>query len=63
MGDFEEEFKEVLKGWAYGTGIDLVAGAGLVGENAIHHMEVISVEDTAGLKVWLELILTVFLDL
>ena len=19
MGDFEEEFKEVLKGWAYGT--------------------------------------------
>ena len=44
-------------------GIDLVAGAGLVGENAIHHMEVISVEDTAVLKVWLELILTVFLDL
>ena len=45
-------------------GIDLVAGAGLVGGNEIHHMKVIlSVEGTAVLKVWLELILTAVLVL
>ena len=44
-------------------GIDLVVGAGLVDGNAVDHMEVISVEDTAVLKVWLELILTVALVL
>ena len=44
-------------------GIDLVVGAGLVDRNAIHHMDVISVEDTAVLKVWLELILTAVLVL
>ena len=44
-------------------GIDLVVGAGLVDGNAIHHMEVISsVEDTAVLKVWLELVLTLNLQ-
>ena len=45
-------------------GIDLVVGAGLVDGNAIHHVEVISsVEGTAVLKVWLELILTAVLYL
>ena len=45
-------------------GIDLVVGADLVDGNAIHHMEVISsVEDSAVLKVWLELILTAVLVL
>ena len=45
-------------------GIDLVVGAGFVDRNAIHHMEVISsVEATAVLKVWLELILTAVLVL
>ena len=45
-------------------GIDLVVGAGFVDGNAIHPMEVISsVEVTAVLKVWLELILTVALVL
>ena len=45
-------------------GIDSVVGPGLVDRNAIHHMEVISsVEDTAVLKVWLELILTAVLVL
>ena len=41
-------------------GIDLVNGTGLVDGNATHHLEVISfVEDTAVLKVPLELISTV----
>ena len=45
-------------------GVDLVVGAGLVDGNAIHHMEVISsVEGTAVLKVWFELILTAALVL
>ena len=45
-------------------GIDLVVGAGLVDINAIHYMEIMpSVEDTALLKVRLELILTVALVL
>ena len=45
-------------------GIDSVVGAAVVDGNAIHHMEVISsVEDTAVLKVWLELILTAVLVL
>ena len=45
-------------------GIDLVVGAGLVDGNAIRHMEVISsIEGTAVLKVWLELILTAVLYL
>ena len=45
-------------------GIDLVVGAGFVDGNTIHHMEVISsVEATAVLKMWLELILTVVLVL
>ena len=36
-------------------GLVLVVGAGLVGGNAIHHIEVTpSVEGTAVLKVWLE---------
>ena len=43
--------------------IDLVVGAGLLDGNAIHHMETISsVEDTAVLKVWLELVLTLNLQ-
>ena len=38
-------------------GIDLVVGDGLVDENAINQMEVISsVEGTVVLEVWLELI-------
>ena len=45
-------------------GTDLVVGAGLVNENAIHHIEVVSsVEDIAVLKMWLELILTAVLVL
>ena len=45
-------------------GIDLVAGTSLMDGNAIRHMEVISsVEGTAVLKVWLELILTAVLVL
>ena len=45
-------------------GIDLVVGAGLVDGYAIHHMDVISsAEDTAVLKVWLELIQTAVLVL
>ena len=45
-------------------GIDLVVGAGLVDINPIHYMEIMpSVEDTALLKVRLELILTVALVL
>ena len=44
-------------------GIDLVVGAGLVDWNAIHHIEVISVEDMAELKVWLELTVTAVLVL
>ena len=61
----EEQFKEVLKCWGMVLGINLVVGA-LVwfDENASHHMEIISsVEDTAVLKVWLELILTAVLVL
>ena len=64
IGDTEEEFKEVLKCWGMVLGINLIVGADLVDEIAIHHMEVISsVEDTAVLKVWLELILTAVLVL
>ena len=45
-------------------GIDLVVGTSLVDGNVIHDMEVISsVEGTAVLKVWLELILTAVLVL
>ena len=44
-------------------GIDL-SGAGLVDGKAIHRLEVIpSVEGTAALKMWLELILTAVLVL
>ena len=64
LGDAQEEFKEVLNCWGMVLGISLVVGTGLVDENAIHNMEVISpVEDTDVLKVWLEWILTAVLVL
>ena len=62
VGILKKKIKECENTGDMVLGNDLVVGPGLVGGNAIDHMEVISfVEDTAVLKVWLELILTAVL--
>ena len=64
LGMLQKNFKKYRNAEDILAGIGLVVRAGLVDWNAIHHIEIMwSVEGTAVLKVWLELVLTAVLIL
>ena len=64
LGMLQKNLKKYRNAEDILVGISLVVRAGLVDWNAIHHIEIMwSVEGSAVLKVWLELVLTAVLVL